>query len=139
MQQLDVVIAGMLFDEDKKGNGFSALFIGKKDGATYRYIGLVHAGSTSKVLRHLGEICEARIKSIFSKDPKVNSKTEFKTPLKNASVVWTEPVRCVGKCSELDNYGSLRHPSFVALHLAVLVLRRRAGRIKSMLDASDYC
>jgi bifunctional non-homologous end joining protein LigD len=110
--EVEAVIAGYLFDRDKMG--ISALIIGKPNGKQYKYIGLVEAGVGVKTLEKV--VQTKRVKTpIFYPIPKVNVKTPFRQPIKNADLIWLKPLRCEVKYSELDSYGTMRHASFKRL------------------------
>lgn len=114
------IVAGYLLDKDKHGSGFQSLIIGVKDKKELKYIGQVEAGVPRELIKNL--LNDKKLlakKSPFSKDPHVNRGGPFRTPIKNAKIVWIKPVKCEVKYLELTNDGLMRHPSFKELKNAI--------------------
>ncbi|HET9825641.1 MAG TPA: RNA ligase family protein [Chitinophagaceae bacterium] len=109
-QEVEAIVAGYLVDKDKRA--ICSLIIGKPTGKKYKYLGLVEAGVGIKTIEKV--IQTKRIKtSIFSPVPKVNARTPFRQPIKNAELIWLKPeLRCEVKYLEIDSYGMMRHASF---------------------------
>jgi len=112
-KQVEAFVAGYLMDNDK---GFlSSLIIGRKIDNRYKYIGLVEAGVGLQTLKKVFEATTTN-RCVFSPVPNVNARTPFRTPLKNARIVWLKPgLKCEVKYSELDRFGVMRHASFKGL------------------------
>ena len=112
-QEIEAVVAGYLWDKDKRG--ISSLIIGRSTGKKYKYVGLVEAGVGIKTIEKVIQAKTVR-NSIFHPVPKVNSRTPFRQPIKNAELVWLKPeLRCEVKYLEIDSYGVMRHASFKRL------------------------
>ncbi len=112
-KQVEAFVAGYLFDKDKQG--ISSLIIGRKIENEYKYIGLVEVGVGNLTMKKVFDAKTSK-KSIFSTVPIVNIKSPFRTPIKNAEVIWLKPeLKCEVKYLELDRFGVMRHPSFKGL------------------------
>jgi bifunctional non-homologous end joining protein LigD len=112
---IEAVIAGYLLDKDKEGSGFSSLIIGRKIEKQYQYIGLVEAGVGIQTQKKVLEAKKTRT-PVFATVPKVNRKTPFRSPIRNAEIVWIKPeLKCEIKYLELDQYGLMRHACFKGL------------------------
>ena len=78
-------------------------------------MGLLEAGVGMKTIKKVVQAKKLKT-SIFSPAPKVNSKTPFRQPIKNAVLIWLKPeLRCEVKYLEIDSYGVMRHASFKRL------------------------
>jgi hypothetical protein len=82
--EAETLIMGYLSDKDKTDTGFTSLIIGNSERK--RNMGLVEAGVGTKTLEKVLRTKKLKT-SIFSPVPKVNAKTAFRTPIKNAEIV----------------------------------------------------
>ena len=106
------VIAGYLRDKEEDDSSFSSLIIGRKIENEYKYIGLVESGVGAQTLKKVLEAKTAK-KPIFSQMPKVDSKSPFRSPMKNPDIVWIKPeIKCEVKYLDLDRFGMMRYAFF---------------------------
>jgi bifunctional non-homologous end joining protein LigD len=113
--EVNAIIAGYMLDKDRNDTGFSSLIIGREIDSEYKYIGLVEAGVGIQTLKKVLEAKKTK-KPIFAQEPKVNSKSPFRSPIKNPEIVWLRPgLKCQVKYLELDRFGLMRHASLKGL------------------------